>query len=71
MLYKKISIEHVTKWMNNYSVSGSNIPYYIKINNFQRLYIDSVLWWWWTFNKERLYFVMCYVFTVCDHDVNI
>lgn len=69
--YTKIYIQDITKWMNNYSVAGSNIPYYIKINNFKRLYIDSVLWWWWTFNKERLYFVMCYIFTVCDHDVNI
>lgn len=69
--HRKISIQDITKWMNNYSVAGSNIPYYIKINNFKKLHTDRVLWWWWIFNKERLYFVMCYVFTVCEHNVNI
>ncbi|MBV7276464.1 hypothetical protein I6U48_26645 [Clostridium sp. PL3] len=69
--YRKITSQDIVGWMNNYSVAGSNIPYHIKTNNFNRLHTDRVTWWWWIFNKERLYFVMGYVFTVCDHDVNM
>lgn len=69
--YRKITIQDIVGWMNNYSVAGSNIPYHIKINNFKRLHTDRVTWWWWIFNEERLYLVMGYVFTVCDYDVNL
>lgn len=66
-----ISMKDIAKWMEKYTIAGSNILYPIHRFNYSRFQIEKQMWWWWHFSGIKFYLVMTYVFTPYNRDIDL